>query len=81
VTDIPALKYAFTVFKMTDYRNDTITGESYKGIYRNDFPNWAGWKEIDRHKEMYGFPENLMYSEVLKILYNDLIKRPQTRIV
>lgn len=50
VTDLTALKYAFTVFKMTDYRNDK--GEWYRGYYRKDCPNWGGWKEIDRHKEM-----------------------------
>jgi len=62
-----------------DYRNDS-KGEYYRGYYRRDCPNWGGWKEIDRHKTMYGFPENLMFSEVLKILYNDLIKKPTTRI-
>jgi hypothetical protein len=63
-----------------DYRNDK-NGEYYRGYYRKDCPNWGGWKEIDRHKEMYGFPENLMFSEVLKILYNDLIKKPTTKVI
>jgi hypothetical protein len=56
---------------MTDYHNDTKIGESYREITRKDYPNWGGWKEIDRHKEMYGFPENLAFSNVLEILYKD----------
>lgn len=45
---------------MTDY-----IGESYKGISRNEYPEWEGWKEIDRHKTMHGFPDNLKFSNVL----------------
>jgi hypothetical protein len=56
------------MFKTSDY---TPNPESYREITRKDYPNWGGWKEIDRHKEMYGFPENLAFSNVLEILYKD----------
>jgi hypothetical protein len=65
---------------MTDYHNDIKTGESYREITRKDYPNWRGWKEIDRHKEMYGFPENLQFSDKLVTLYNEWTKKPETRI-
>jgi hypothetical protein len=57
---------------MTDYKP---TPEQYREITRKDYPNWAGWQEIDRHKEMYGFPENLQFSNVLEILYKDWKKK------
>jgi hypothetical protein len=56
------------MFKTSDY---TPNPEKYREITRKDYPNWGGWKEIDRHKEMYGFPENLQFSNVLEILYKD----------
>jgi hypothetical protein len=40
-------------------------GESYMGISRLEYPFWEGWKEIDRHKTMYGFPDNLKFSDKL----------------
>ena len=49
---------------MSDYKND-INGESYEGISRKDYPFWEGWKEIDRHKKMFGFPDNLKFSDKL----------------
>lgn len=39
--------------------------ESYKGISRIIYPDWKGWQEIDRHKKMYGFPDNLKLSDAL----------------
>jgi lysozyme family protein len=43
------------------YANDPSDrgGETYKGISRNNFPNWKGWKLIDLHKLHVGFPQNL----------------------
>ncbi len=29
-------------------------GETYGGVSRNNWPNWAGWKLIDQHKETRG---------------------------
>lgn len=40
-------------------------GESYMGISRIKYPDWEGWKEIDRHKQMHGFPDNLKFSDKL----------------
>lgn len=56
---------------MNDYKNDTAAGESYKEISRIEFPAWAGWKEIDRHKTMYGFPDNLKFSNALIVFYKE----------
>lgn len=56
------------------------TPETYKGISRVAFPDWEGWEEIDRHKTMYGFPDNLKFSDKLVTLYNEWTKKPETRI-
>lgn len=32
------------------------SGETYKGIDRSYFPNWAGWPIIDAYKAQYGIP-------------------------
>lgn len=53
-------------------------GESYKGISRNDHPEWSGWKEIDRHKEMRGFPDNLKFSDVLAKAVKDFQNKDLT---
>lgn len=50
--------------------------ESYKGISRIQYPNWEGWKEIDRHKKMHGFPDNLRFSNKLVELVNNLLNLP-----
>ena len=34
-------------------------GETYRGIARNLFPQWAGWKIIDKHKKNDNFKNNL----------------------
>jgi len=39
--------------------------ETYEGISRIDYPFWEGWKEIDRHKTMFNFPDNLKFSDKL----------------
>jgi len=57
---------------MSDY-----TPETYKGVSRNDCPDWEGWKEIDRHKTMYGFPDNLKFSNVLQDAWNKLENQKQ----
>jgi lysozyme family protein len=38
------------------YRNVSYDkgGETYKGVARNFWPNWAGWKIIDAYKEKHG---------------------------
>jgi lysozyme family protein len=47
-------------------------GETYKGIARNFWPNWPGWKMIDVLKlDKKSFPKNLTLNTVL----NDLIQK------
>ena len=38
---------------------DNGGGESYKGILRNDNPNWYGWEIIDYHRHDPSFPGSL----------------------
>jgi len=34
-------------------------GETYKGISRNNWPNWAGWQLVDNAKSQSNFPGSL----------------------
>jgi lysozyme family protein len=34
-------------------------GETYRGISRNNWPNWGGWSLVDSHKASSGFPKSL----------------------
>lgn len=44
-------------------------GETYKGIARNSWPNWSGWRLIDSAKNSGGsFPANLMGNTALESL-------------
>ena len=38
---------------------DDNGGETYKGISRNNWPQWTGWPFIDHAKKISGFPKNL----------------------
>ncbi len=38
---------------------DDLGGETYKGIARNRNEEWSGWINIDRAKNINGFPNNL----------------------
>lgn len=49
-------------------------GETYKGISRNNFPNWQGWKIIDSFKKDAGFPAVLEKHELLNSLVLDFYK-------
>lgn len=57
------------------YSNDSddAGGETYKGISRNNYPNWKGWKLIDSLKNNVGYEETLnLHSELeeeVKIFY------------
>ena len=57
---------------MNDYK-----AESYEGISRVEHPEWEGWKEIDRHKTMHGFPDNLKFSNVLADAVRNFSLRPE----
>lgn len=54
---------AFKITSLAEggYVNDSSDkgGETYKGISRKNFPNWAGWNIIDKAKKQSGFPKNL----------------------
>jgi len=43
------------------YDNDPydVGGETYKGIARNYYPDWEGWKIIDEARKSSAFPHNL----------------------
>lgn len=49
--------------------NDT-GGETFKGVSRNNFPDWLGWSLIDTLKRQSGFPQNALADQML----NDLVK-------
>lgn len=38
---------------------DDFGGETYRGISRNNWPQWEGWEIIDQYKKRKGFPLNL----------------------
>ena len=44
---------------------DDTGGETYKGISRNNFPNWSGWTRIDYHKNEIDFELELKQDTVL----------------
>jgi lysozyme family protein len=55
------------------YANDSDDsgGETYRGISRNNFPLWEGWKVIDSFKAKPNFPKNLNYiPELGKMVYS-----------
>jgi len=50
---------------------DDLGGETYKGISRKNWPEWEGWKIVDREKKNKNFPKSLdslvfLIDEVLK---------------
>jgi lysozyme family protein len=48
--------YRITLKHEGEYANfkDDTGGETYKGVSRNNFPKWAGWKTIDEIKSRVG---------------------------
>lgn len=60
-TDLFNRCYDFLLKNEGGYVNDPDDsgGETYKGVSRNNFPNWAGWQIIDRAKQDPEFPKNL----------------------
>lgn len=60
------------------YSNDTddTGGETYKGISRNNYPDWKGWRIIDELKKNAGYQEILnkhseLEEEVKKFYYEN----------
>jgi len=53
---------------------DDSGGETYKGISRNNFPNWSGWEVIDSFKTATNFPGILDSSVGLHSLVESFYK-------
>lgn len=55
------IAYLRTYVYERGYVNDPIDpgGETYNGISRKNFPNWAGWKIVDTLKKAPNFPKSL----------------------
>lgn len=49
-------------------------GETFKGIARKIWPNWIGWREVDRMKLQAGFPGNAERDPNLKNLADQFYK-------
>lgn len=58
------------------YANDPDDrgGETYKGISKNNFPNWKGWPLINLHKIHPGFSQNLEADNGLQALVLEFYK-------
>ena len=50
-------------------------GETYKGIARNMWKDWAGWAIIDAERHVAGFPKNLLAIVHLGELIADFYKK------
>ena len=46
-------------------------GETYRGVSRNNFPDWPGWAIVDGYKTQAGFPKNLDVDTRLQGLVRD----------
>jgi len=53
---------------------DDVGGETYKGVARSYYPDWGGWKLIDKAKEENNFPENLENNSDLQTKVRKLFK-------
>jgi lysozyme family protein len=64
--------YQITLENEGGYDNDPddAGGETYKGVARKFWPDWAGWVIVDEAKNEPNFPKNLFYNDQL----NDLVK-------
>lgn len=55
---------------------DDRRGETYRGISRNNFDDWKGWKKIDKHKPINdGFRKKLAQDESLQKDVRDFYKK------
>jgi lysozyme family protein len=57
----------------SNHKNDS-GGETWKGIARNKWPKWRGWKIVDSFKKLAGFPNNLKSSDELQIAVLEFYK-------
>ena len=55
---------------------DDRGGETYRGISRNNFGNWKGWKKIDKYKPVNdGFRKKIKQDESLQNDVRDFYKK------
>jgi lysozyme family protein len=53
--------------------NDT-GGETWRGVSRNNFPNWRGWKIVDSYKGKWNFTTLLMQDADLEVAVQEFYK-------
>jgi lysozyme family protein len=59
------------------YANDSVDkgGETYKGISRENFPEWIGWPIVDANKALSNFPDAMEANEGLQNLVRLFYKK------
>ena len=69
--------YALTMEAEGTYSNhpNDRGGETWKGVARNIYPNWPGWKIIDDAKNLPNFPASLRSNQDLEVQVQDFFKR------
>jgi lysozyme family protein len=68
--------YDITLGHEGGYSNDPddVGGETYKGVARTYYPNWAGWIIIDAAKSDPQFPNNLRGNDALDTMIRQFYK-------
>lgn len=68
--------YNITLGHEGGYSNDPddVGGETYKGVARAYYPNWAGWVIIDTAKSDPQFPNNLRGNNALDAMIREFYK-------
>ena len=68
--------YNITLGHEGGYSNDPddVGGETYKGVARSYYPDWAGWTTIDAAKSDTHFPNNLQGNDALDALIKQFYK-------
>lgn len=68
--------YGITLKYEGEYDNDPddAGGETYKGVARTYYPNWAGWIIIDDSKSINNFPNNLRGNTALDTMIREFYK-------
>jgi lysozyme family protein len=68
--------YSITLGHEGGYSNDPydVGGETYKGVSRSYYPDWAGWTIIDKAKSDPKFPNCLQGNNKLDVLIKQFYK-------
>ena len=69
--------YDITLRHEGGYTNDPVDvgGETYKGVARAYYPDWAGWEIIDNAKSESNFPNNLRGNAELDEMIHKFYKK------